>query len=872
MDGKRKMTKYMEDMMKLYKLVAIFVLLMAGAVSAQVGRTGVPFLLIAPGARAAGMGEAFIAIADDATAVHWNPAGLGRYPLTGTWMSLATSPGDTLTSLVLIKNNLPEANYQQYDLWGIVDRRLAKWDGVKWVSGIKRDLKAGASLTSAIGSFTGLSDQAAEPYVDRLARANNPLPKESIDSLQTRLMAAVPENYTYKDDLQAGFKKLTDGWLSLRIDLKGFTEIRNDINNILADSVISTDKLDKISFGFNRAIEQKGDRNIYLPYDLSLPDTINCLGSDEDYLFVGTNHGLYRMDPDKLKWSSYTTKTDSLPSDFITSIQKVGKHTMYIGTDKGLTTFTGREIKPFPAGANAPTAMITVIGALDDRNAWAASNSDLYHYDGFKWQNAQTRELSGGETVSKAVQSFYGEMGAVHANSILAEVLQNNPGITDTAKAGQTINMPYRFAYKGNVTAMGVDDKDRLWVGTTTGINYFDGISFHLYGYKVYEAPKATTIQEIAKQFIPDRDSTKINKLAALIKDYNSLDPDSVQAGTKLLVYSNALGSEVDAICPVSSKKAIVATDQGIVEYDNNKWSRFHGGDIEGSKVSGVYSRSGEMWVGDRDRVSVYSAAKKQITFMHSNYLVALANDLYYEYFSFVLPTSSWGTFGMGITFLSLGKQARTDENAQDLGFFYTYEMAFTLSYGTKLMHNVYGGMSLRYINSHLSDVGAGKEKGSGVGYSVAVDGGVIYDMSRRLTLAATVTNIGPNISYIDANQSDPLPRKLAVGYVYRLVDNPYNKLSFIGEATKLLVDLNHSVKTEVQEIIPHVGLEYWYSNYIAGRVGYVYDKVGVQRYVTLGLSLQYSNYRFDFSYIPTTNENYNRLGNTIRFSMNAGF
>ncbi|MDQ7054110.1 MAG: PorV/PorQ family protein [candidate division KSB1 bacterium] len=35
-----------------------------------------PFLLITPGARANGMGEAFVAIANDATATYWNPAGL----------------------------------------------------------------------------------------------------------------------------------------------------------------------------------------------------------------------------------------------------------------------------------------------------------------------------------------------------------------------------------------------------------------------------------------------------------------------------------------------------------------------------------------------------------------------------------------------------------------------------------------------------------------------------------------------------------------------------------------------------------------------------------------------------------------------------
>jgi hypothetical protein len=357
-----------------------------------------------------------------------------------------------------------------------------------------------------------------------------------------------------------------------------------------------------------------------------------------------------------------------------------------------------------------------------------------------------------------------------------------------------------------------------------------------------------------------------------LIKEYNGLDSDQVDTGTKLLVYANALGSDIKAVAPVSGKKAIVATDQGIVEYDNGKWGRMHNLDMSGSDVNDIYSHSGELWVGSRNTTSIYASPKKQITFMHSNYLVQLASDIYYEYFSFVYPTNQWGTFGFGVTFLSLGNQQRTGEIGQALGAFYTYEMALTLSYGTKLMNNLYGGLSLRYINSHLSDVGAGQEKGSGVGYSVALDGGVIYDMTHRITLAATVTNLGPNISYIDADQADPLPRKLALGFDYKLIDSPFNRLSIIGEASKLLVDLNHGISTEIKEIIPHVGLEYWYSNYVSLRGGYVYDWAGKQKYFTLGASLQYTDYRFDFAYIPPSNENFNRLGNTIRFSMNVGF
>jgi len=41
-----------------------------------VSQAAVLFLLISPGARSAGMGEAFVALADDASASFWNPAGL----------------------------------------------------------------------------------------------------------------------------------------------------------------------------------------------------------------------------------------------------------------------------------------------------------------------------------------------------------------------------------------------------------------------------------------------------------------------------------------------------------------------------------------------------------------------------------------------------------------------------------------------------------------------------------------------------------------------------------------------------------------------------------------------------------------------------
>jgi len=61
--------------MKRIGIVLSLVMALTNPVIAQ-SEAGAIFLLIAPGARAGGMGEAQVAVANDAYASYWNPAGL----------------------------------------------------------------------------------------------------------------------------------------------------------------------------------------------------------------------------------------------------------------------------------------------------------------------------------------------------------------------------------------------------------------------------------------------------------------------------------------------------------------------------------------------------------------------------------------------------------------------------------------------------------------------------------------------------------------------------------------------------------------------------------------------------------------------------
>ena len=75
-------------------LMIAAVILLSSAYAWAISEGGAIFLMIRPGARPSGMGSAFCAIADDATATYYNPAGLA-----------------------FLKRNDPLLNYQDIKDW-----------------------------------------------------------------------------------------------------------------------------------------------------------------------------------------------------------------------------------------------------------------------------------------------------------------------------------------------------------------------------------------------------------------------------------------------------------------------------------------------------------------------------------------------------------------------------------------------------------------------------------------------------------------------------------------------------------------------------------------------------------------------------------
>jgi len=160
---------------------------------------------------------------------------------------------------------------------------------------------------------------------------------------------------------------------------------------------------------------------------------------------------------------------------------------------------------------------------------------------------------------------------------------------------------------------------------------------------------------------------------------------------------------------------------------------------------------------------------------------------------------------------------------------------------------------------------------------------------------------------YGDPNVASFLPTQLRIGTALTREIDAYNKITLAFDATKLLVpspyyedpynpanaaavkaknderqaqgivsgifssftDAPAGFKGELQEINLHGGLEYWYNNTIAARVGYFYENphTGDRQYLSFGLGARLSVFGVDGTYL-VPNSQANPLAQTIRVSL----
>ncbi|MCD6176451.1 MAG: PorV/PorQ family protein [Candidatus Cloacimonetes bacterium] len=302
---------------------------------------------------------------------------------------------------------------------------------------------------------------------------------------------------------------------------------------------------------------------------------------------------------------------------------------------------------------------------------------------------------------------------------------------------------------------------------------------------------------------------------------------------------------------------------------------------------------------------------KKQFASMFSNWWGQIFSDMYYFHLAGNNYIEDLGNVGFAATYMTYGKQDHLDEDNNLLSTFESYDLSVAATYGYQVSQKTGIGIAFKFIVSDLAPEGTGSSeigvKGRGMSYAFdlglkqkGVDFGQILvspyngvlslyngiaslggftkanlsDYSilvEKLDFGFNFQNIGPNITYINESQSDPLPMNLRMGFSFRALESKYNKFCINADMNKMLANddpvykriftswtddfedgdfdsiTNFNNSTEIREIIWGVGAEYTYLNLLSLRSGYLLDRAGDIKGFSFGAGV---NYTFNKTYL----------------------
>jgi hypothetical protein len=338
----------------------------------------------------------------------------------------------------------------------------------------------------------------------------------------------------------------------------------------------------------------------------------------------------------------------------------------------------------------------------------------------------------------------------------------------------------------------------------------------------------------------------------------------------------------------IGTNKGAVSYKPGQVETDPTgkkiesapEWKTVHSKNgLKGDDVRGIAIHGNDIWVATSSAINQYDYADKQVQTFYEQLLPAFKiPDLWHIYFSFIYPTDEWGTLGLSVNFINFGLNTWQDENGKELGRARSWEGVFGLSYGLSLMQDFSLGINLKYAYSALAPgFGPGDE---GVGQTFAVDAALLKRnfLIPKFDVGLNFQNMGPAIFYVSQSEKDPIPFTIKLGSAYHAIQTPIHNLTLLLDLDREIVknyfdkppdpfykaiwtDLIHDTTAlpdtlhsrlfnELEEINLHMGIEYWYANFIALRIGHLFDYIGKRFELTLGLGLKYGNLNIDMSFI----------------------
>lgn len=412
------------------KLV-LLLLCLAGAAFA-VGQAAVPTLIFPPGARATGLGEAFVALSDDATATFYNPAGLSLSPLANNWRTFGKEAGAGNWVAVAAKRQLSFG--ERPLVWAATDKQLLRYDGRVWL-----------------------------PYESQLLEQNDDVSK-------------VVHRFIDDEDLAGAVLDSVRSFNGIGGELKEEDLIEVKLPFILGVNghitTLALDPSDRLWVGTTAGLRRYDGVTwkYYTSLDGLAGNTVTGISATADIIWVGTDKGLSAYESSE--WKTFSSKSGHLPADRITAVYASGR-SAWVGTDSGLVRIESDSATTYTTAEGLLSNSITDV-ALDKENVlWVGHPGGVTSFDGKKWKkfNFRDNRVLCVKTDGKDLVWVGTEKG----------ILRYDRGKPSLNAAGERVyskaewkHLHNRNALVGNkVLALATQDRD-AWVLTDEAMNHYD--------------------------------------------------------------------------------------------------------------------------------------------------------------------------------------------------------------------------------------------------------------------------------------------------------------------------------------------------------------------------------------------------------------
>jgi hypothetical protein len=499
-------------------------------------------------------------------------------------------------------------------------------------------------------------------------------------------------------------------------------------------------------------------------------------------------------------------------NDSVTAMAMDASERLWVGTPHGLWRVSESKWSSTTVADGLPSNHITSIALGAYGELAVGTDAGVGVYKDGNWSKLTVADGLPDSIISAV---SFGKDGELYVGSSAGLARKKDSTITlfDTASG----------LISPRVNALFFDSKDRLWVGGENGVSIYTGTAW-----KRFRFPGSTVLC------------------------FTEQHSGTVWIGTNK-------GA-------VSHKEGKIINGEALHE-----WKPFHSKNVlHGNVVRGLAAFGNDVWVVTDKALNKYEWAQKEALLFYEPLLPAFGlKELWHIFWAGVFPTEDWGTFGLSVNFINMGVNQWTDDLGKELGSARSWEGVFGLSYGLPLTQTLSAGLNMKYVNSAL----APGFNGAGVGKTFAIDAAILKRdlFIRNLSLGFMLQNMGPAIYYMDEQEKDPIPFTLRLGAAYTAIQTPVHELTVLLDLnrevvknytnktpdpfwvalwTDLLHDKDESAKTELQLINVNLGLEYWYSHFMALRTGFLGDYIGERYELTFGLGLNYGNMNFDWSYI----------------------